>query len=82
MAGGARVLDQHELERRLVDREVGVAGAALGRLALEELGVEGDGLVDVGDVEGELDTRHLGTPPGYTYGQTINVSTSVDECKG
>ena len=30
-------LDEHELQRRLGDREVGVAGAALGRLDAEEL---------------------------------------------
>ena len=53
---------QHQLERRLGDGEVGVAGLALGRLDPEELAVEGDRLVDVGDVEGQLDSRHDLTP--------------------
>ena len=42
----------------LRDGEVGVAGAALGRLGVEQLGVEGDRGVQVGDVEGELDSGH------------------------
>jgi hypothetical protein len=56
LAGGA--LDQDELERRLGDREVGVAGAALGGLGAEQLGVERDGAFQVGDAERELDTGH------------------------
>ena len=60
----AGVLDQHQLERRLGDREVGVAGAALGRLGVEEAAVEVDGGVDVVDVEGELDADMV-APPGY-----------------
>jgi hypothetical protein len=50
------VLDQDQLERRLGDGEVGVAGPDFGRFGGEQLGVEGDCFVKVGDVEGELDT--------------------------
>ena len=57
-AVGAGLLEQDELQGRVGDGEVGVAGLALVRLGGEELRVEGDGLVDVGDVEGELDTGH------------------------
>ena len=59
LAGGA--LDEDELERRLRDREVGVAGAALGGLGAEQLGVEGDGAFEVGDAERELDAGHGGS---------------------
>ena len=55
---GVGLLEEHELEGRVGDGEVGVAGLALGRLGGEELRVEVDGLVDVGDVEGELDSGH------------------------
>ena len=51
-------LDEHELEGRLPDGEVGVAGADLGRSGVEQRRVEGDGLVEVGDVERELHTGH------------------------
>ena len=51
---GARTLDEHELQRRLGDREVGVAGPALGGFGREELRVELDRGVEVGHVEGEL----------------------------
>jgi hypothetical protein len=54
----ARVLQQDQLQRRLADREVGVAGVTLGGLGAEQLAVEGDGLVDVVDVQRELDTGH------------------------
>ena len=54
----AGVLNEDELEGRLGDGEVGVAGAELGRLGTEQLAVEGDGLVEVLDVEGELDAGH------------------------
>src|SRR5208283_4709816 len=57
-AAMAGVLQQDELERRLGDGEVRVPGAALGGRGAEQLAVEGDGLVDVVDVEGELDTGH------------------------
>jgi len=59
---GSRVLDEDELERRLDDREVGVAGADLRRLCVEELRVELNGTVQVGDVQGELDTGHRAPP--------------------
>ena len=49
---------QHELQRRLGEGEVGVAGAALGGLGAEEPGVERDGLVHVVDVESELESGH------------------------
>ena len=54
----AVALDEDELERGLGDGEVGVAGTDLGRLGGEQLGVEADGLVEVGDVQGELHTGH------------------------
>src|SRR5262249_11088639 len=57
----AGVFQQHQLERRLGDGEVGVAGPDLGRLGAEQLAVEGDGLADVVDVEGELQTAGHGT---------------------
>ena len=46
----AGVLQQDELERRLGDGEVGLAGPALGGPGAEQPGVEADGLVDVVDV--------------------------------
>jgi len=54
----AGVLQQDELERRLGDGEVGVAGPALGGLGAEQSGVEADGLVDVVDVQRELHPGH------------------------
>jgi hypothetical protein len=53
-------LEQDELERRLGDGEVGVAGAALSGLGAQQPGVEGDRGLQVGDAEGELDTGHDG----------------------
>src|SRR5690606_17957102 len=66
----ALAFDEHQLERRVGDGEVGVARLPLGGLGGEELRVEVDGLVEVGHVEGELDSGHLG-PPGarVTYGR-------------
>src|ERR1700754_399807 len=43
----AEVLYQHELERGFGDGEVGVAGFDLGGFGVEELGVEGDCLVQI-----------------------------------
>jgi hypothetical protein len=57
-AASAGALDEDELQRRFGDGEVGVAGSPLGRLGTEQLRVELDGLVDVGDVEGELHAGH------------------------
>jgi hypothetical protein len=57
-AGLADPLDQHQLERRVLDGEIGVTGADLGRARVEQRRVEGDGLVEVGDVEGELHAGH------------------------
>ena len=53
---GVGVLEEHELQRRIGDGEVGVAGLALVRFGGEQLRVEGDGVVDVGNVQGELDS--------------------------
>jgi hypothetical protein len=50
----AGVLQQDQLERRLGDGEVGVAGPALGGPGAEQLGLEADGFVDVVDVQREL----------------------------
>jgi hypothetical protein len=48
-------LDEDELERRVVDREVGITGAPLVRFGLEERTVEGDGCLEIAHVEGKLD---------------------------
>jgi hypothetical protein len=68
----ARTLEQDQLQRRLGDGEVRVAGPALRRRRVEQAGVEGDGRVEVGDAEGELDSGHE-MPPGVK-----NVSMLVD----
>ena len=60
-------LDEDELERGLGDGEVGVAVAEFGGLGAEELAVEGDGRVEVGDAEGELYAGH-GEPPAVWVG--------------
>jgi hypothetical protein len=52
------VFDEDKLQRGIGDGEVGVARADLGRLCSEELRVEGDGLVEVGDIEGKLYSGH------------------------
>src|SRR5450755_3181605 len=62
----ARVLQQDELQRRLGDGEVGVAGTALSRLGTEQLAVERYGLLDVIDVEGELHAGHEKPPEPRT----------------
>jgi len=54
----AGILDQHQLERWLGNGEVGVALLHLGRCGVEQLGVEGDRLLEVIDVEGELNAGH------------------------
>jgi hypothetical protein len=59
----AGVLQQHELERRLGDGEVGIPGPHLGGLGAEQLAVERDGLTQVIDVEGELHTTGHGNLP-------------------
>ena len=44
--------EQHQLEWRIGDGEVGIAGADLGGLGVEHGRVEGDGRVEIVDVEG------------------------------
>ena len=56
----AGILEQHQLERRLVDREVGVPVAALGRFGIEEPRVVVDCFVDVIHIECQLQ------PHGFT----------------
>src|ERR1017187_9401180 len=56
------ILDQDQLERRIGDGEVGVAGHALRWFRVKQLLIEVDRLVDVGHVESKLDTGH-GEPP-------------------
>ena len=51
---GIGAFEHHELERRVDDLPVGVARLDLVRLRIEHAGVEVDGFVEVGDVEGEL----------------------------
>jgi hypothetical protein len=58
-AAMTRLFQQHQLQRRVGDGEVGIPRAALGRVGAEQRGVEGDGLVHVGDVERELKTGHV-----------------------
>ena len=60
-AGLRGVGEEHQLERRVGDREVGVARAPLGGLGAEEGGVERHRLVEVVDVEGELEAGHEGS---------------------
>ena len=53
------ILEQHQLQRRVGDREVGIAGAPLGRLGLEQLRIEPDRLVEIADVQRQLHSPHL-----------------------
>ncbi len=57
-AAGPRLLNEHQLQRGVGHGEVGVAGLHLRRSTAEELRVEVNGLTEVGDVEGELDSGH------------------------
>jgi hypothetical protein len=61
-------LEQDQLQRRRGDGEVGVAGPALGRNGVEQLRVELDRGVEVGDAECELDTGH-----GSSSGEDIDT---------
>jgi hypothetical protein len=56
-AAYARSLEEDELERRIGDGEVGVAGLGLGRLHADHPPEEVHGFVDVGDVEGKLEAH-------------------------
>src|ERR1035437_7082795 len=53
-----RVLHQHQLQRRLGDGEVRVPLLDLRGRSVEELRVERDGLIQIINVEGELNTGH------------------------
>ena len=79
---GSGVLEQHELQGRVVDREVRVAGLALVGCGCEQLRVVVDRGVDVGNVEGELDSwtrEHLsGTLTTVDVSILANVSTPVN----
>src|SRR5205085_89963 len=55
----AGVLEEDELERRVLHREVRVAGALLGRLDAEQLRVERGRLRHVVDVKRQLDAGHV-----------------------
>ena len=59
-AAGAGVLQQHQLQRRLGDGEVGIARLDLGRGGVKQLGVERDRRIEIIDVERELNTGHDG----------------------
>ena len=74
--------EQHQLQRGLVDREVGIARPGLGGADTEHAGVEVDGLIQVGDVEGQLQShdsllfhRHSSMRLGWTI---ANPSTIVN----
>jgi len=54
------IFKKHQLERRLSDGKVRVAGSDLSGLGFEELGIESDGLFEVRDIEGELQSGHFG----------------------
>jgi len=73
------VLNEHELERRLSDREVRVPGHQLRGASTEELGVEVDRGVEIRDVESELDTRHLSLHIFIVV--DVNISTTIDLVK-
>ena len=73
--GVAFALEQDQLERRLVDGEVGVAGLGLGRADAEHLGVEVDGLVEVGDVEGQLQSHRM-TPWSIDERRCVGVDST------
>ena len=53
----ASSFEQDQLQRWILDGEVGVAGFGLGRAGAEHLCVEADCLVNVPDVESELQTH-------------------------
>ena len=53
------VLEEDQFEGRVGDGEVGVPGAPLGGLSLEELCVQGDRLIEIGHVQRTLDPSHL-----------------------
>ena len=59
------ILDQHQLERGLCDREVGVARTSFGGLDAKQFGVEGDRRVDIVDIEGLIEPA-TSEPPGET----------------
>ena len=78
LPGSPRVLEQHQLERWVGDRKVGVAGLRLGRADAEHPGVEVDGRVEVADVEGELQA-HQAHPFIVDVDQYVtNVSIDVN----
>src|SRR3954469_11892670 len=62
-------LQQHQLQRGLRDREVGVPGTALGGRNVEEARVEVDSGVEVGYAQSELHTGH---------GIHLSLETSTD----
>jgi hypothetical protein len=77
--GLAGVLDEDELERRLGDGEIGIVGAAFRRLGPEQLGVELHSGINVGDVEGELDSGHDQPPLAFvSIDAFIMVDASTD----
>jgi len=59
-AGNFAILKEDQLERRLGNGEVRVAGTNLRWLSFKELGVELDGLFEIRHIEGELQSGHLG----------------------
>src|SRR5581483_2229249 len=72
-AGLAVALDEDELERRVGHGEVGVAGLHLRRLRRKQLRVEGDRLVEVGNVERKLDSGHRSSI--IDVSMTVNTTT-------
>ena len=83
----AGVLHEDELQRRLGDGEVRVAGPDLGRLGVEEPGVERDRRRQVVDVEGQLDTGHPGSSSDIDSDRCLcilrqtSTSVNIDACR-
>ena len=70
-----RGFDKHQLEGRIHDGEICIAGAPLRGLDPEEGGVEVDGLVEICDIQGKLQTRH---PSSSSILTIIDVSMIDD----
>src|SRR5438128_8653976 len=77
-AGHAVPLDEHELQRRVGDREVGVSRAHLGGLGFEQLRVEVDSAVEVGHVQGKLHSGHFFSPDRLIRVNVLEGSMTVN----
>jgi hypothetical protein len=57
--GLTRILEEDELEGRVGDRKIGIAGTPLGGVGREEFGIEINRFIEVADVESELHPAHI-----------------------